>query len=443
MALQTRKPTGRAGYPKLLIEGPDKTGKSWSIAELSASRKVGRTIVLPLGEDVSRWDEYGAIEGARFELVDHDGRWPSIMSIVQDAKAEAAKAREAGEPPFVFAFDSMGAEDEGLKDWARWRARNTRNARKLLAEDPNAEIDVSPNFWNDKRARHRSLMGHLITFPGIVIMTARGSEVTLFRDGKPVAGQTTWSIEADKNIGFDASAHIRLFRGAPPQIIASSGIHFQIKPGEDRPHKLTADWSLEHVIFDLFKLDPGGAAIGSITEMTFEQMTPEQIVDEALSKDTSAKRIRELYEIAVNARYHDTTVQNEHLAEEPLLGLLIRFGKDKAAKEQPGAPAGDATPESGAAKPAGGQLRDASRPADAPAGETAAQDSGEPGEQVSEADFVRDFYTRLEGTSGLDGIEERRSEVSKALTGKTIAPGTASELYGDIQKKKRTLGRAA
>lgn len=118
MALQTRKPTGRVGWPVLLVEGGEKSGKSWKLAELSASPKVGRTVVLVLGEDESKWDEFGQIEGARFELALHDGSWTSMMRVLEDAKAEAAKALAAGEPPFVLGIDTVTAVWEGLKDWA-------------------------------------------------------------------------------------------------------------------------------------------------------------------------------------------------------------------------------------------------------------------------------------------------------------------------------------
>ena len=51
------------------------------LAHLSASPKVGRTVVLILGEDETRWDEYGKIAGARFEIAEHDGTWASIIGL--------------------------------------------------------------------------------------------------------------------------------------------------------------------------------------------------------------------------------------------------------------------------------------------------------------------------------------------------------------------------
>jgi hypothetical protein len=300
MALKTRKPTGRAGFPKILVEGGDKAGKSWSAAELSASPKVGRTAVLVLGEDETRWDEYGKIPGARFEIIEHDGKWTSILAAVEDAKAEAAAARAAGEPPFVFVFDQMTAEWDGLNDWASLRARSSKKSKAILAADPDAEIDISPNFHNDKRRRHRALMRHLLTFPGIVILIARGREVTLFENGQPVNGRKTYSVEAEKNLPFDVSAHIRLSREARPLLISATGVHCQIRPGIDPPRRLPDDWSLEKVIFDMFKLDAANAEVREFVEFT-QEMTPEQVRDEALNKKTSLDRIRELWRYTAKA----------------------------------------------------------------------------------------------------------------------------------------------
>ena len=331
MALKTRKPTGRAGWPKILVEGGDKAGKSWSLAKLSASPKVGRTAVLVLGEDETRWEEYGKIPGARFEIIEHNGTWASILGAVEEAKAEAAAARDAGEKPFVLGIDTMTAVWEGLKDWASLRARNSKKNRALLAQDPDAEIDVTSNYWNDAKARHRILMRHLLTFPGIVVLIARGSEVTLFQNGQPVAGRKTWSIDGEKNLPFDVSTHIRLSREDRPLLVSSSGLHCQIRPGIDRPKPLPDDWSLESVIFDMLKLDAATAEVREFTTFR-QQRTPEEIRDEALTTTTGFDRIRELHAEARELQYHGVTLENESGDEELLLTLLVRVGKERMPK---------------------------------------------------------------------------------------------------------------
>ena len=63
VTLKTRKPTGVVPWPLILIEGGEKVGKGWSAALLSASPKVGRTVIIDLNEGA--WDEYGKIRGPR------------------------------------------------------------------------------------------------------------------------------------------------------------------------------------------------------------------------------------------------------------------------------------------------------------------------------------------------------------------------------------------
>jgi hypothetical protein len=350
VALKTRQPTRRAGFPKILVEGGDKAGKSWSAAELSASPKVGRTAVLILGEDETRWDEYGQIPGARFQIIEHDGKWTSILTAVEDAKAEAAADRAAGKPPFVFVFDQMSAEWDGLNDWAALRARSSKKSKAILAADPDAEIDISPNFHNDKRRRHRALMRHLLTFPGIVILIARGREVTLFENGQPVNGKKTWSVEAEKNLPFDVSAHIRLSRDARPLLVSATGVHCQIRPGIDPARRLPDDWSLEKVIFDMFKLDAKTAEVREFVEFQ-QELTPEQVRDLALDKTTSLKRIRELWRYTAKA-FPAVTLppKSDGTGDEVQLMEILQ----RAAKEP--RPAGDerqaAVPAAEGARPA-------------------------------------------------------------------------------------------
>jgi hypothetical protein len=156
------------------VEGPAKSGKSWAAAEFTACEKIGQAYWIDLGEGAA--DEYAAIPGADYLVVDHDGSWHDILGQVVEIHAAAAEAAAAGEKPIVLIIDSMTQEWELLKDWASKRARESKFAQKLLREDPNAEVKPSMNLWNDAGDRHHQLMRMLTTFPGIVIMTAQGKE---------------------------------------------------------------------------------------------------------------------------------------------------------------------------------------------------------------------------------------------------------------------------
>ena len=256
-ALKTRPPTGRVPWPLILIEGGEKSGKSWMAATLSASDRIGHTAWIDLGEGAG--DEYGAIPGVRYQVVLHDGTWLSILEQVEGARDEAKKALEAGDPPFVLVIDSMTLIWDMLKDWASNRARKTESNRKKLREDPNAEIVVATNFWNDANARHRKLMTMLMTFPGIVVAIARGKEVAeLDAKGAPIAGRKGYRVEGHKDLAFDATVWLRVSRDDEPLIVGCRSVHAGIRPGNDKARRLPG-LELERLIFDVLRCDPATA----------------------------------------------------------------------------------------------------------------------------------------------------------------------------------------
>lgn len=266
MAIRTRKPTGIAPYPLVLIEGPEKSGKSWAAAEFTASDKVGQSYWIDLGEGAA--DEYSAIPGADYLIVEHDGSWHDIIGQVTEIHAEAAKS----DKPVVMIIDSMTAEWELLKDWASMRARESKYAKQKLREDPNAEIKPSMNLWNDAGDRHHKLMRLLMTFPGIVVITARGKEVAaLDSDGKPIPNAREYRVEGHKTLPYDASVWVRLSRDEPPTVIGCRSVHSGLRPGVDKPQHYP-DFSLEHLIFDVLKIDPEAAQARDMTDLVADEV---------------------------------------------------------------------------------------------------------------------------------------------------------------------------
>lgn len=326
MALKTRKPTGAVPWPLILIEGGEKSGKSWALAALSASQRVGDTYWIDLAEGSG--DEYGAIPGTRYEIVEHDGRFDSILRAVEEINAIAAQALADGKPPVVLGIDSMTAEWDLLKDWATTRARNSDKNQALLKRKPDAEITVSTNYWNDANARHRKLMKILMTFPGIVVMTARGRWVAAIENGKPVENLKVYSVEGQKSLAYDASVWVRLSRDAKPMVIGARSVHTGIRPGIDEPQPLPDDWTLDALVFDLLKCDPRTAHVRDLVELRPDR-TPEQIAEEALLAETTADRIRELYREAKT--FLAAEVPNGAGKDEALGDLLIRIGKERTA----------------------------------------------------------------------------------------------------------------
>ena len=253
-SLKVRKPTGRVPWPLILIEGSEKAGKSWACAELSASDKVGQTYWLDLGEGAA--DEYGAIAGARYLVLEHDGTWRSITEQVDAVKAEAERVAKLGEPPVVLVIDSITAEWELLKDWAASRARQRQ---KNLPADQ--EPRISMDLWNDAGARHRKLMTTLMTFPGIVVVTARGKDVAAMDDaGKPIANTKEYKVEGQKTLAYDATVWIRVSRDHAPLVVGCRSVHAGVRPGVDKPRPAPG-LTLERVIFDILKCNPAEAQV--------------------------------------------------------------------------------------------------------------------------------------------------------------------------------------
>jgi hypothetical protein len=280
LAERTRRPTGRPSNPVICLSGGDQTGKTTQAVLLTASERVGPSWMVQLGEVDG--DPYGAMAVAgrpvRYQLVEHDGTWPDIFEAVRQVRDEARAMVESGLlgglPP-VFIFDSMSKEWGMLSTWAENRARKAKANIKATAEDPNAAITVDRMYWNDANARNDQLMTLLLTFPGIVILTARGKWVSKTdpRTGNPTR-EREYTIEAQKALGHQVGCWVRLDKEEPPTIVNArfprgpQGV--QIVPGIDRPVVVDGrrdprfkgvDFNLEWLIFDYMGYDPGTAEV--------------------------------------------------------------------------------------------------------------------------------------------------------------------------------------
>lgn len=409
MTLKTRKPTGAVPWPLILLEGGEKSGKTYACAVLTGSPKVGRSVWLDLNEGSG--DEYGKVPGARYEVIEHDGSWQSILGQVADAKAEAQADADAGKPPFVLIVDTMTAEWDLLKAWAESRAKGSDFNKRKLAADANAEIQVPMNLWNDANSRHRKLMTILMTFPGIVVVTARGKEVAALNEkGTPIEGTKEYRVEGNKNLAFDCSCWVRMYRDKPAVIIGARSVHVGVRPGKDKPRDLRADWSLEELVFGILKCDPAAAHVRDLAEMR-PARTPSEILNQAFRPVTDFAGIKELYAEAQEAGYEETEIVNEHQDKELLLKLLLRVGHEKKAAEE------------GRPVPA---ARQQARPAAVP-----------PAAKPAEDEWVPAFLARLADSTGEDALGERRTEINEALAGHVIGARVASELHQAVSERSR------
>ncbi|MFF0742125.1 hypothetical protein ACFYVL_17180 [Streptomyces sp. NPDC004111] len=246
--LRTRQPSGVVPWPKILLEGEEKAGKSFTAAEFTGSEHTGQAYWLELGEDTA--DEYAAVPGADYLLIVHNGTYRDILGQVEAVHAEAKRAAAAGEPPVVLVIDSVSLLWRMLVNWTNGRARRSNSGQAKLNRDPDAEIKPSMNLWNDAVERWNRVMYLVRTMPGVVVMLARGKEISAVDgNGDPIPNTKDWRVEGQKSLAFDATAWVRLRRDKDPQIIAARSLKFRV-PREGKPMTVP-DLTVERLVFGL------------------------------------------------------------------------------------------------------------------------------------------------------------------------------------------------
>lgn len=197
MTLTTRKPTAKPSWPVLLLAGAEKSGKSYGCALASASEKIGRTLWVSIGETDP--DQYGAIPGADFEIVEHDGTANGIYRVL----VEIASLPD-GEKPTLLVVDSMTKLWDMIKD----DLQKTANAR--AKKYGKAEQAISMDLWNKGNAMHQRIMSAINAHNGPVLLTSRLEPVTVIDDkGKPTPIKTD-KIKANKNLPYDVDGVVQM-----------------------------------------------------------------------------------------------------------------------------------------------------------------------------------------------------------------------------------------
>lgn len=276
--LRTRKPTGRPSWPLILLAGEAKTGKTYQAAQFTGDPRVGRSFVLDLGEGSA--DEYIEVPGADYEIIDHNGQWIDIIAQVEAVRDLARAELTRGEKPVCLIIDSMTAEWAMLSAWTDARARRSRDNRKALAENPDAEINISPNYWNDANSRHNRLMNILKTFPGIVIMTALETEkMQMGPGGRPLENAPKVARpDAQKRVTADATVWVRLSLDTAPTIVGIRSLKHNITPGQDRPRPWP-DFTLSKLVFEFLGMTSENTQVRAAPVLDADQVAPGEETD--------------------------------------------------------------------------------------------------------------------------------------------------------------------
>lgn len=245
MNIQTRQPTGKPSWPIVLLAGAEKAGKSYAAAAASASDLVGRTFWIGVGEDDP--DEYGSIEGARFEIVQHDGTYQGILTAVRAASAQPAEGA-----PNMIVIDSATRLWEMLSDEAQILAN-----RRRKNNNPDQDSPISMDLWNRAADRWHSVMDVVRAHNGPTLITARLDVVTVLdENGKPTKEKTS-KIKSQKTLPFDVGVIVEMPARGETYITGARSLKFDVPVGVRKPIK---DFTVHGLLTQLGLAEVGATA---------------------------------------------------------------------------------------------------------------------------------------------------------------------------------------
>lgn len=191
MTLTRRKPSGKPSWPIVLLAGCEGAGKSWAAAEATGSDRFGKSLWLEIGEQTA--DEYGAVPGADFEILEHDGSFGQILAQLRAAVAEPAVEGK----PNLLVVDSLTEMWDLLSDEQQTIANRRRNAKN------GADATITMDQWNAAKKRWGYVISELRRFPGPVVAATRLEQVAVVGSNGQPTGSSTWKVRAEKNLPFE------------------------------------------------------------------------------------------------------------------------------------------------------------------------------------------------------------------------------------------------
>lgn len=202
MALQTRRPTGKPGWPIILLAGIEKAGKTHAAAVATASKTTQGGYWISFGEAApEEYDELG-----RFEIVQHESTYRDLLRAIDDVNAV--------EGTHVLVIDSMSRVWDMLKDETQesaWRRAAEKAKRSNQRFDKLAdEVKPSMDLWNLAAQRWQHIMAAIREHKGPVILTARLDEVNVIGPRDQPTGEKAWSIQGHKSLPFDVTAIVEM-----------------------------------------------------------------------------------------------------------------------------------------------------------------------------------------------------------------------------------------
>lgn len=229
MSIKTRKPTGRPSWPITVLAGREGAGKTWAALSASASPLVGRTLAVTIDEDQP--DEYGAIPGADFDIVEHDGTVKGILATLDEMEKEP----DVDGKPTLWVIDSGGR----FWDLLSTNAQNKANAKRQNASRTD-DSPVSVELWNEAAKQWKQFYDRLRRHNGPVILTSRLEQVVVM-NGKNPTTEREWKIQGYKTLPYDAQVIVEMPERGEYLIRKVKSTRFQLDkktPKDD----FTMDW---------------------------------------------------------------------------------------------------------------------------------------------------------------------------------------------------------
>lgn len=238
--LKTRKPTGKPSWPVLLLAGGEKCGKSYAAAALSASDLIDRTFWIEIGEGSA--DQYGAIPGARYEIVEHDGTFPDLLAVAEAIVAQPSNPNR----PHAIVVDSMTEF---------WDLLGNEQATIAKARKKDT---ITMDQWNAAKRRWRQFFDVIRKHNGPVIVTARYEQVTVMDDRGQPTKQKEWKVRAEKNLVFEVDGTIEIPKPRQFYLNGMRSLAMSVPVGGHKP--LGDDFALDRFLRDLGLGRPGASA---------------------------------------------------------------------------------------------------------------------------------------------------------------------------------------
>lgn len=215
-----RKPTGLPSWPVLLLAGREKAGKSYQAALASSSDLIDRTFWVGFGEKDP--DEYGAIPGSRFEIVQHNGTLGDLTQALRDIQREPS-----GDRPHLLVIDS------GTKIWNTLGDKANYLAVQRGAKGKDGEPIVGMDIWNRVTREWLAIMTLIRMHRGPVIITARLDTVTVMDDnGRPTKNKAE-KIKGQKDLAYDVDAIVEMPERGTADLVGARSVIFKL------PERLT------------------------------------------------------------------------------------------------------------------------------------------------------------------------------------------------------------